>query len=356
MLVLGIETSCDETSAALVEDGLMIRANIVSSQARLHERYGGVVPEIASRAHLAAILPVLDEAFAQARGGIGDCACIAVTNRPGLIGALLVGVTAAKTLAFLHNLPIVPVDHLQAHLYALIMAAPQVKDPLVALLVSGGHTALYRLKSPIEARFLGGTVDDAAGEAFDKAAKLLGLGYPGGPLIQKLAMEGNPRAVDFPRAWMEGACRFSFSGLKTAVLYRVRGQGARPPSIVAGRGGDAVSEGPLAHREKADIAASFQQAVVDVLVGKTREAVEAEGVDVVGVAGGVAANGPLREALKDLCGRKGWRLILPPMHLCTDNAAMVAGLGGALFAAGKAASLDFDAYDHAQEVLKSSES
>ncbi len=347
MLVLGIETSCDETSVAIVENGVTVRANVVSSQARLHERFGGVVPEIASRAHLAAILPVLDEAFAKAGCGITDCDAIAVTHRPGLIGALLVGVTAAKTLSFLHGIPIVPIDHLAAHLYALEMTAPQGGAPRLALLVSGGHTALYRMESPTRSVFLGGTVDDAAGEAFDKVAKLLGLGYPGGPLVQKAAEGGDPRAIDFPRAHLAGSRRFSFSGLKTAVLYRVRGWGARPPETTTGRGNAAFSSEPvLAAREKADIAASFQQAVVDVLVRKTVEAAGVEGIRSVGVAGGVAANRPLREALASACRERGWEMVLPPMAYCTDNAAMVAGLGWALFREGKAAPLDFDAFDH----------
>lgn len=341
MRILGIETSCDETSVAIVEDGA-VRANVVSSQAKLHERFGGVVPEIASRAHLEAILPVLDEAFAKAGCAIRDCDVIAVTNRPGLVGALLVGVTAAKALSFVHGIPIVPVDHLAAHLYALEMTTPQGGEPRLALLVSGGHTALYRMDSPTRAVFLGGTTDDAAGEAFDKVAKLLGLGYPGGPLIQRISAEGDPRAVDFPRAYLPGTRKFSFSGLKTAVLYRVRGWGARPPEVTA----DSAAETPLTHREKADIAASFQQAVVDVLVRKAVDAAEEEGIRSVGIAGGVAANRPLREALAAACAGRGWQLVLPPMAYCTDNAAMVAGLGGALFREGRAAPLDFDAFDH----------
>lgn len=339
MLALGIETSCDETSVAVVEDGRHIRANVVSSQARLHERFGGVVPEIASRAHLSTILPVLDAALAEARCRAADCEIVAVTHRPGLIGALLVGVTAAKALAFVHGRPVVPVDHLQAHLYALRMAAPEVEEPMVALLVSGGHTALYRFGgTPPTARLLGRTLDDAAGEAFDKVAKLLGLGYPGGPAVQRVAAGGDPRAVALPRAFLEGTHDFSFSGLKTAVLYHVRARGGGPNGAAR-----------LTARETADVAAGFQQAVVDVLVRKTARAAEAEGVRVVGLAGGVAANGPLREAFARLAAERGWTLVLPPFSLCTDNAAMVAGLGTALYVAGAARSLDFDAYDHATE-------
>lgn len=306
MNILGIETSCDETSVAVVADGRRVLSNIVASQMLEHARYGGVVPEIASRRHVEMMNTVLRQALSEANVTFADLQGIAVTNRPGLLGALLVGVTAAKTLAQALSLPLVGVHHIEAHLYANFLTHPDAAFPAVALVVSGGHTDLFHLRGHGNYALLGRTRDDAAGEAFDKCARLMGLEYPGGPSIQKAAEGGNPKAVPFPRAYLEGGAEFSFSGLKTSVRRFMEGEN-RPPL--------------------ADIAASFQEAVVDVLVLKTITAARTTNVERVFLAGGVAANKRLRERMQIACDKAGLKLFYPPVALCTDNGAMIAATG-----------------------------
>jgi N6-L-threonylcarbamoyladenine synthase len=297
---LGIETSCDETAAALVTAEGEIRSSVVSSQAELHARYGGVVPEIASRRHLELVSPVVREALAEAEASLDDVQSVAVTQGPGLVGALLVGLSAAKALAWARGLPLVPVDHLHGHVASLYLGPEPVEPPFLCLLASGGHTLLLEVRDHTGYRVLGTSIDDAAGEAFDKGARLLGLGYPGGAAIDRLARDGDPEAFSFPVARLEGR-DFSFSGLKTALLYKVRDLGEEAES------------------RKADLAASYQRAIVRALVEQTARAVEQEGLETVAVVGGVAANSELREALP------GARFA--PLELCTDNAAMIASAG-----------------------------
>jgi N6-L-threonylcarbamoyladenine synthase len=306
VIVLGIETSCDETAAAVVIDGHDVRSNVVSSQVDLHARFGGVVPEIASRAHLELVNGVMAEALATAGVGFADLDAVAATSGPGLAGALLVGVSAAKAVALALDIPYVGVHHLEAHLQAAWLQDPAVELPLVVLLVSGGHTMLVAVRGEAEYEVLGETVDDAAGEAYDKVARLLGLGYPGGPAIDRLAATGDPRAVRFPRPMLGDGLDFSFSGLKTAVMHQVR----RTPDLAV-----------------ADLAASFQAAVVDVLVAKLRVAADAIGARTIVIGGGVAANSALRDAVAALGLETGRRALVPPRDLCTDNAAMVAATG-----------------------------
>jgi N6-L-threonylcarbamoyladenine synthase len=304
--VLGIETSCDETAAAVVVDGHEVLSSVVSSQVDLHARFGGVVPEIASRAHVELLTPVVARALVEA--GIDDdhVDAVAATVGPGLIGALLVGVSAAKTLALVWDVPFVAVNHLEAHLYAALLEDPELELPVVVLLVSGGHTLLVLMEGHGQYRILGSTIDDAAGEAFDKVARYLGLGYPGGPAIDAIAMEGDPEAIAFPRAIMDEGYDFSFSGLKTSVVNYVR----KHPEVAT-----------------EDVAASFQEAVVDVLVTKARRAARDHGAKGLCLAGGVAANSQLRERLLDACVTDGLRGFLPSRSMCTDNAAMVAAAG-----------------------------
>ncbi len=317
-LVLALETSCDETSAAVVDGGRRVVSSIVSSQVDLHRRYGGVVPEFASRRHLEAFLPVVDQALAEAGVWPADLDAVAVTVGPGLVGALVVGLAAASGLALAWNKPLVPCNHLAAHAYAVFLGDSEAEPPLVALIVSGGHTSLALLSRHVEFRLLGETRDDAAGEAFDKVARHLGLGYPGGPAIDRLARDGDPQAVPFPRALLEpGSLDFSFSGLKTAVLYYARAAAER-------------GEEP----NLKDIAASFQAAVVDVLVEKAFQAVRQAGLSRLAVAGGVASNSALRAALSARAEAEGVSLLLPRAEFCTDNAAMVAGLAHFLLADG----------------------
>lgn len=349
MLILGIETSCDETSVALVEDGRRLIASDVASQILMHEKFGGVVPELASRAHIQKLIPVIDECLARNDLSLNDVDAIAVTLGPGLVGALLVGVETAKALAFAAGKPLIPVHHIAGHLYSPMVSGPsdayrhivtrmdgddllstpdttsthatalvhqQDSDltfPYLGLVVSGGHSSLVVVQSPMEFRILGETVDDAAGEAFDKLAKLLSLGYPGGPLVERAARNGNPAAFDFPRPMMrrEHGYQFSFSGLKTAALQQVR----------------ALGEDNIAADEnlRADLCASFQAAIVDVLLKKANMALEETGLQQLAIVGGVACNGALRsEAAKRFAGRV--RVAFPPPALCTDNAAMIAGL------------------------------
>jgi len=317
--ILGIETSCDETAAAVVADGRQVRSSIVASQNKLHEKYGGVVPEIASRAHIEKIYPVITEALEQAGVGQDEIDAIAVANQPGLTIALVVGVTAAKTLSFMWDKPLIAVNHLHAHLQSALLGDETLELPAVALIVSGGHTCLYEADSPLELKLLGSTIDDAAGEAFDKVATILKLPYPGGPNIERIGKTGNPKAIDFPRALLgPDSLDFSFSGLKTAVLYHCRGQDMHGQDRV-----DSMSE-----QEIADIAASFQAAVIDVLVTKTKRAADRIGAKTVLLGGGVAANGTLREAMQKMCDRSKppRRLLVAPKAYCTDNAVMVASL------------------------------
>jgi N6-L-threonylcarbamoyladenine synthase len=299
-MILGIETSCDETAAALVDSGGRIHANVVSSQADLHARYGGVVPEVASRRHLELVAPVVREALGEAGATLDDIETVAVTQGPGLVGALLVGVSAAKALAWARGLPLAPVDHLHGHVASLFLAPDPVEPPFLCLLASGGHTLLLYIRDHAGYIVLGTSIDDAAGEAFDKGARLLGLGYPGGREIDRLAREGDPDAFSFPVAKLDGL-DFSFSGVKTALLYAVR------------------ELGDAAEARKADLAASYQRAIVRALVERTRAAAERTGHSQIAVVGGVAANSELRESLP------GARFA--PLQLCTDNAAMIASAG-----------------------------
>jgi N6-L-threonylcarbamoyladenine synthase len=338
ILLLAIETTCDETAAAVLEGprpprrGVpRIRSSVVASQIGLHQRYGGVVPEIASRAHVRQLLPMIDESLRRAGISLNDLGAVAVATHPGLVGALVVGLTAAKALALALDIPLVAVDHLEGHLYACQLAYPDLDVyPCVGLVISGGHTSLYLCRSPIESEYLGGTTDDAAGEAFDKVASLLGLSYPGGPDIERVAKDGNPSAFAFPRSFLhDERLLLSFSGLKTAVLYALHGQNARH-----------VVKEP-SHRQVADLAASFQEAVVDIIVAKAGQALDRTRVNRLGVGGGVAANSRLRERLAEMTAKRGVELFIPPPYLCTDNAAM-AGVALPKLAAGQIADLNVD--------------
>jgi N6-L-threonylcarbamoyladenine synthase len=334
MLTLAIDTSCDETAAAVVRDGRIMLSNVVASQVPLHRRFGGVVPEIACRAHTENITRVVERALSDAGAGFPDLSGVAVTNRPGLIGALLVGVSAAKAVALAHDLPLVGVDHVQAHIFSAVLAGGELPLPAVSLVVSGGHTSLFLVRGVGDTTELGRTTDDAAGEAFDKAAAVLDLGYPGGPAIEAAARSGDPTAVPFKRPYLSPeSLDFSFSGIKTAILYHARGQDCR-------KGSGGLRPGV----NVADAAASFQEAVVDVLVRKTMLAAEREGVRHVALGGGVAANGRLRERMAADADERGLDLICPPRELCTDNAAMVGVVGGRRLAAGERDDLSLDAH------------
>jgi N6-L-threonylcarbamoyladenine synthase len=308
--ILGIETSCDETAAAVLthEEGkpLTVLSSVVSSQADLHARYGGVVPEIASRAHVELLTPVIAQAMIEAGVDDDKVDAVAATVGPGLVGSLLVGVSTAKTLALVWDVPFIGVNHLEAHMYASMLEEPELELPAVVLLVSGGHTMLVAMEGHGQYRVLGSTIDDAAGEAFDKVARYLGLGYPGGPAVDRLAMEGDATAIRFPRALLEQGFDFSFSGLKTAVINYVR----KHPDV-----------------STADVCASFQEAVVDVLVAKARGAAAETGARAMCLGGGVAANSVLRERFLDACVEEGLHGFLPSRAMCTDNAAMVAAAG-----------------------------
>jgi len=333
--ILGIESSCDETAAAVVADGRTVKSSVIASQAELHKKYGGVVPEIASRAHIEKIYPVIAEAMARAGVVAGDIDAVAVANQPGLTIALIVGVTAAKALSFVWEKPLIAINHLHAHLQSAMLAAETLELPAVALIVSGGHTCLYDCRSPLELKLLGSTIDDAAGEAFDKVATILKLPYPGGPSIEKAAKYGDPKAVDFPRSMLgASSLDFSFSGIKTAVLYYCRGQDMKGPSNV-----DSMSK-----QEIADIAASFQAAVIDVLVTKTQRAAKKTGARTVLLGGGVAANNELRRALQQMCdsSKPPRNLLCAPKQYCTDNAVMVASLAYHKFKAGLFADLTLE--------------
>ncbi len=310
---LALETSCDETAAAVFTDELDVLANIVASQTELHARYGGVVPEIASRAHLQRLLPIVDEALKTAKVRLDEIGCIAVHNRPGLVGALLVGVSAAKMFAFALDVPLVAVNHIESHVFACRLAAGCDIFPCVGLVVSGGHTTLFHCRDALTFERLGATIDDAAGEAFDKVANLLALGFPGGPAVEREAAQGNPTAFRFPRSFLHDArLDFSFSGLKTAVRYAMAGGNTQ--EIVT----------PPPGQFRADLAASFQEAVVEVLAAKCRQAIRKTGLRRLAVGGGVAANGRLRVALEAMASAEGVEVFIPPLHWCTDNAAMAA--------------------------------
>jgi N6-L-threonylcarbamoyladenine synthase len=302
-VILGIETSCDDTCAAVVTHDGVIRSNVIASQGLLHARYGGVVPEIAARHHLELIDAVTRDALERAEAGFDEIETVAVTRGPGLIGALLVGVSSAKAVAAVRRLPLVAVDHLHGHVVASTLGPEPIESPYLALVASGGHTFLARVDEPAAYTVLGQTLDDAAGEAFDKGARLLGLGYPGGPAIDRLACEGDPTAFEFPRS-APGELDFSFSGLKTALLYAIRDLGET-----------------VAQRRSADLAASYQRAIVDALTRRTAAALEREGLERLAIGGGVAANSELRAAVQGF-GVPVW---VPPLELCTDNAAMIAG-------------------------------
>jgi N6-L-threonylcarbamoyladenine synthase len=318
-LILGIETSCDDTCAAVVSRDGAILSNVVASQGLLHERYGGVVPEIASRQHLEAVDSVVEDALERAGATLPDIDTVAVTQRPGLIGALLVGLSSAKALAAAHALPLVPVDHLHGHVTASMLGDEPIEPPYLCLVASGGHTFLARVDEPASYTVLGRTLDDAAGEAFDKGARLLGLGYPGGPEIDRVARDGNPEAFDFPRSQPGENLDFSFSGLKTSLLYALRDLPRNKPYEKGQTPLGGLSEWGTGVR--ADLAASYQRAIVDALVARLEQAIEREGLERVALGGGVAANRELRERAAGLAPRV-W---IPPVELCTDNAAMIAG-------------------------------
>jgi len=328
VLILGIDTSCDETSAAVVRDGREILSNVISSQIDLHSRFGGIVPEIASRKHTEMILYVIQSAMDEAGVSLTDLGAIAVTNRPGLIGALLVGIAVAKAIAYCLRLPLIGINHVEGHIYSGFLANPDIPVPHICLTVSGGHTILAEVRDVTEYELLGSTGDDAAGEAFDKVAQYLGLGFPGGPIIDRLAKRGDEKAVDFPRPMIRsGDYNFSFSGLKTAVKNFVI---------------KAKKEGGMPRIE--DIAASFQKAVVDVLVEKTIRAAREKNVSAISVTGGVAANSRLRAEMAAKAGEIGIPVFLPPLRLCTDNAAMIAGLAYHRYKSGELADLDLNGY------------
>ncbi|TWT95323.1 tRNA N6-adenosine threonylcarbamoyltransferase [Botrimarina colliarenosi] len=337
--LLCIESTCDETAAAVVTDSLEVLGSVVASQNALHERFGGVVPEIASRAHVERILPVIDETLRQAGVTLADLDGVAVANQPGLVGSLLVGVCAAKALCVATGLPLIAINHLQAHIYACKIASGEEVFPCVGLIVSGGHSNLYRCDGPTDFTPLGGTIDDAAGEAFDKVGSLLGLPFPGGPAVSRAAANGDPKSIRFPRPLLDDNTRlaFSFSGLKTAVRYEIAGPGGDPATV------------ELSEQRVADIAASFQEAVVECLVGKAEMALRQTGFNTLCVGGGVAANGRLREGLEASAARHGRRLYIPPMSLCTDNAVMGA-IAIERFKEGKFESLEMDVYPGLQRI------
>ncbi len=323
-LVLAIETSCDETSASVVKGGRDILSNVIVSQVDLHGEYGGIVPEIASRAHVEALTPAIGEALRDADLTFWDVDAIAATIGPGLIGSLLVGVAEAKSIAAVLGVPFVGVNHLEGHLYSNLLSDSEAAFPALALIISGGHTMLVHVRGNGDYKVMGGTIDDAAGEAFDKVARFLGLDYPGGPEIDRLSLLGNPEAIAFPRAMIaEEGYDVSYSGLKTAVINHVRKAESRNEQISI-----------------EDVAASFQQAVVDVQVFKTIAATKAAGIHRVFLCGGVAANSGLRQGLAEACQKEGFSLHVPPMELCTDNAAMIAACATAMLRRGLTTSLD----------------
>jgi N6-L-threonylcarbamoyladenine synthase len=321
-VVLGIETSCDETAAAVVMGGNDVLSSVVATQIDLHARYGGVVPEIASRAHVEAMNVVIRQAVSQSGVPIERIDAVAATVGPGLIGALLVGVAAAKSVALVLDKPFIGVNHLEAHLYAALLDDPHVEFPMLVVLVSGGNTLFVEMRGHGDFSVIGQTIDDAAGEAFDKVARFLDLGHPGGPAIDRIALTGNANAIDFPRAMLHDGLDVSFSGLKTSVINYVR----KNPTV-----------------STADVAASFQYAVVDVLAAKARKAAQQIGAKTVALGGGVAANSLLRGTMTSVCAESGWRLVLPSMGMCTDNAAMIASAGWYRLVADGPSSMDMGA-------------
>lgn len=327
ILVLGLETSCDETAAAVIADGRIILSNVISSQIPVHQKYGGVVPELASRRHVENVLPVIDQALAEAGIGLSDLNAIAVTYGPGLVGALLVGIAAAKAISFARGIPLIGVHHLEGHMFAPLLTHPDLEPPFVALTVSGGHTSLVWVKDYCHFELLGQTRDDAAGEAFDKVARLLGLPYPGGPHVEALAAEGNPKAIPFPRAFAgDGKFEFSFSGLKSAVINTLHTAAQRGQSL-----------------NMADVAASFQAAVVDILAEKALQAVEVCKSSTLVLSGGVSANKALQKELIIRCKASNTEFFYPDMILCTDNAAMIGCRAFYQLQAGDIAGLDLNA-------------
>ena len=341
MHLLTLETTCDETAAAIVTDELQVLSSVVASQEDLHQQFGGVVPEIASRAHVEKVLPVIDQTLRRAELTLADIDAVAVANTPGLAGSLLVGLTAAKALCLALDLPLLAVNHLQAHVYACRMSSGKNVFPCVGLIVSGGHSNLYRCDGPTDFTLLGGTIDDAAGEAFDKVASLLGLPYPGGPAIGKAAAAGDAARFRFPRPLTDDKTRldFSFSGLKTAVRYQVHGTGKLD------------AERALEEQMVCDVAASFQEAVVDCLIEKAELALKQTGYQTLCVGGGVAANSRLRERLEQSADEHGYELHIPPMSLCTDNAVMGA-IAIERYKAGKFEDLDLDVFPGVHRAAK----
>jgi N6-L-threonylcarbamoyladenine synthase len=327
VITLGIETSCDETAVAVVEDSFHVRANLIARQEHLHERFGGVVPEVAARAHVESLNPLLEQALDEAGVGFPNLDGVAVTAGPGLVGALLVGMAAAKAVSLAGRIPLIGVNHLEGHIWANFLEHGKPDPPYVALVVSGGHTMLVHMPEVHQHELLGQTLDDAAGEAFDKVARLLGLGFPGGPALDALAVEGDPGAIRFPRAMADsGDLDFSMSGLKTAVLHYLRAEKAAGHHI------------PLP-----DVAASFQEAIVDVQVSKTIAAAKAKGVDTILLGGGVVANTRLRIRMSEAGRTEGFQVLYPSLELCTDNGAMIAAVGAARLARGERSSLDMGA-------------
>ncbi len=328
ILILGIETSCDDTCASVVEDGKVILSNVVASQHEIHGKYGGVVPELASRRHIEAIDIIINEALLQANLKMGQISAVSVSNRPGLIGSLLVGAGAAKAISYAKKIPLIAVNHLKAHLFSNFLEVPSMGAGFTGLIVSGGHTSLYSVGKNWEIKEVGHTVDDAAGEAFDKIARFLGLGYPGGPVIDRLAVKGDSAKIEMPRPMLEsGDLNFSFSGLKTALIYKTK----KEPDL-------------LEESKIADLVASFQEAIVDVLVQKTFSACRQSGFEKILVSGGVAANSRLRSKFAQKADSEGIKLYIPPIKLCMDNAAMVACLGYYDYIAGNFSDLSVEVY------------